>query len=416
MAPPKSKPQNHPEGEQCNICGVVIARRGDMPRHKRTHAAVEDKNAMLHRCSWEGCSYSSLQRPNVDTHYRTHTKERNQACPDCDSKFSDPGSLIRHRKNLHGYIPKARKTRQRGSTAAPEQSSSTRGSRRHQPYSRSPSTSSSSSGSSSPEPTAAASITTAATEVTTTTSTPTTNAFPVILPPEYDYTAMESIFLSKSRIHEADLNLNFNPDYFWLYQDAERIIRTPSPKILIPATGAGKEFQYPMVHYLGFEITPYNVSRVGIGREMEQPIPTEPLVGDKGVERDRVLGEEKEQPWESFAYQHDSLIHGMPVNDASTFTTTPSVAFDCNPPFVYDIISQLVQPVTPPSSSPLSSSPYNLALDYSQPVGCGSETLEASMFFAPSESAYTCPSEVLEGLASSGQLESGVINYDRIWA
>ncbi|KAG7089997.1 hypothetical protein E1B28_011619 [Marasmius oreades] len=149
----QQQPQNPTHGEECDICGIIISRRGDMPRHKRTHAAAEDMDAMLHRCPWEGCTYSSLQKTNTDIHHRTHTKERNQVCPDCDSRFSDPGSLIRHRKTLHGYVPKARKTRQSSTTTSP--ASSTRGRRRRQPYSHSMSSvsSASSSGLSSPDPT-----------------------------------------------------------------------------------------------------------------------------------------------------------------------------------------------------------------------------------------------------------------------
>ncbi|KAF9266393.1 hypothetical protein L218DRAFT_996574 [Marasmius fiardii PR-910] len=139
------------DGQECDICGVVIARRGDMPRHRRLHAAPEAMDDMLHRCSWKGCTYASLQKPNVQVHYRTHTKERNQVCPDCDSKFSDPGSLIRHRKNLHGYVPTARKKPQRlvnTSSESPGEPSSPnkRGSIRHQPYSKSDTVSSVSSG------------------------------------------------------------------------------------------------------------------------------------------------------------------------------------------------------------------------------------------------------------------------------
>ncbi|KAK1222115.1 hypothetical protein PQX77_015039 [Marasmius sp. AFHP31] len=186
MAPPKSKkPQNHPDGEQCEVCGLVLARRGDMPRHMRTH--LEDKSHMLHRCTWEGCDYSSLQRGNVDTHYRTHTKEQTHICPDCEFKSVDGGSLTRHRRRKHGYVPKPRKSRYNApqplasTSAAPEPSTSaaaSRASRRHQPYSRSPSESCESSNRSSPTLERESSTTPAPADVTTTT------AFPVIIPNE----------------------------------------------------------------------------------------------------------------------------------------------------------------------------------------------------------------------------------------
>ncbi|KAG0693908.1 hypothetical protein DFH29DRAFT_962470, partial [Suillus ampliporus] len=46
----------------------------------------------------------------MQTHFRTHTRERSKTCPHpgCTFATTDPGSLTRHRKQLHGYEPKAR--------------------------------------------------------------------------------------------------------------------------------------------------------------------------------------------------------------------------------------------------------------------------------------------------------------------
>ncbi|KAK7060881.1 hypothetical protein VNI00_000614 [Paramarasmius palmivorus] len=159
MAPPKSQKPVTSKDLTCTICGVELARKGDMPRHMRTHS--DNKDSMLHRCPVEGCNFANLQRSNVDTHIRTHTKEKNQQCPDCEFSAVDPGSLTRHRKRKHGYVPKKRKSRK---TNAPEANSlsnnaeeddgdddtppatSSRASRRHHPY-RAPSVQSSSSAS-----------------------------------------------------------------------------------------------------------------------------------------------------------------------------------------------------------------------------------------------------------------------------
>ncbi|KAF9265219.1 hypothetical protein L218DRAFT_986424 [Marasmius fiardii PR-910] len=421
MAPPKSKqkPQNHPDGEQCEQCGAIIARRGDMPRHKRIHAEAAERNAMLHKCSWEGCNYSSLQRPNVDTHYRTHTKERNQACPDCDSKFSDPGSLIRHRKNLHGYVPKPRK--KRITTAAPEQSSSTRGSQRHQPYSRSPSTSSSSS----PEPTTPpATDDNVATTTGTSTNNPTT-AFPVIFNPDYGYAAMQSITFSKPPSlpcsydysgKEDDPRLGINPylvsshwnHYFWEFQDRgadvdEFITRRSSQQTSFPAYMEQPPILYPSWDW---EYSSWIMMHQGDGSGMEewkkqsQALPAfsgeEVVLSEEGVEASgsSVHGPEEEKRfWDSFTNQPNSS--SSPAVDVSGFLDPPSIAplpSEADSVHVYyDSISQSAQSVTPPSSTSLS--PYNLDFDYRQ---TGSGTPEASITFDQLESAGIYASAGLE--------------------
>ncbi|KAK0469893.1 uncharacterized protein EV420DRAFT_1634301 [Desarmillaria tabescens] len=85
----------------------MCLRKGDMPRHMRTHA--QDKSKLMHRCPV--CGFENMQKSNVDTHIRTHTRQKSQHCPDCTFCTSDPGSLTRHRKRLHGYVPKQRQSR-----------------------------------------------------------------------------------------------------------------------------------------------------------------------------------------------------------------------------------------------------------------------------------------------------------------
>ncbi|KAG1853116.1 hypothetical protein F4604DRAFT_2044608 [Suillus subluteus] len=48
---------------------------------------------------------------NVQTHIRTHTRERSKTCPHpgCAFATTNPASLTRHRKHLHSYEPKVRR-------------------------------------------------------------------------------------------------------------------------------------------------------------------------------------------------------------------------------------------------------------------------------------------------------------------
>ncbi|KAK7462903.1 hypothetical protein VKT23_007482 [Stygiomarasmius scandens] len=118
-----------------------------MKRHMDTH----NKNKKSYHCLVPGCSFSSHQKSNFDTHMRTHTGEKTKHCPDCDLSFGDPASLTRHRKRRHGYVPnrsakRAKNTSSNNSAA----SSSSRTTKRAQQASPDSSATSSSSGTSSP--------------------------------------------------------------------------------------------------------------------------------------------------------------------------------------------------------------------------------------------------------------------------
>ncbi|KAJ4000326.1 hypothetical protein F5050DRAFT_562950 [Lentinula boryana] len=97
----------------CDLCGTKVARKGDLPRHMRSHLSAEEKFSKSYACPYDGCTYRSLQKGNVDTHIRTHTKEKIK-CPTCDFETPDPGSLTRHRKRRHEYVPEPRKPRNPG--------------------------------------------------------------------------------------------------------------------------------------------------------------------------------------------------------------------------------------------------------------------------------------------------------------
>ncbi|KIK56466.1 hypothetical protein GYMLUDRAFT_247958 [Collybiopsis luxurians FD-317 M1] len=98
----------------CDVCGTRVARKGDIPRHMQSHLSAEEKASISYFCPYEDCTYRSLQKVNVDTHIRKHTQVKDIQCPTCNFATGDPGSLTRHRKRRHEYVPKQRKPRTPG--------------------------------------------------------------------------------------------------------------------------------------------------------------------------------------------------------------------------------------------------------------------------------------------------------------
>ncbi|KAG2122923.1 hypothetical protein DEU56DRAFT_760201 [Suillus clintonianus] len=94
---------------QCPSCSKIISRKEDLPRHLETHA--QNKEDLMHPCTHPGCKFKTLQKSNLQTHQRIHTQIRSQTCPEhgCEFSSTDPGSLTRHRKNIHNYEPKPRR-------------------------------------------------------------------------------------------------------------------------------------------------------------------------------------------------------------------------------------------------------------------------------------------------------------------
>ncbi|KAI9572516.1 hypothetical protein HD554DRAFT_1549045 [Boletus coccyginus] len=91
----------------CHVCGKTISRKTDLGRHLKTHST--NKAELMHTCPYyPECTYKTLQRSNLRTHLNVHSRERPNKCPEggCAFATSDPGSLTRHRKELHGYRPK----------------------------------------------------------------------------------------------------------------------------------------------------------------------------------------------------------------------------------------------------------------------------------------------------------------------
>ncbi|KAJ7221469.1 hypothetical protein GGX14DRAFT_669842 [Mycena pura] len=118
-SPPMSRPasiyplplKGEDNGATCVICGVFLRRNTDLPRHMLTHS--KDKESLMFRCPMDGCGHQTLQKSNLATHIRTHTRAKPHKCPEsfpngqkCDFSTADPSSLHRHRKRKHGYTPR----------------------------------------------------------------------------------------------------------------------------------------------------------------------------------------------------------------------------------------------------------------------------------------------------------------------
>ncbi|KAF8806183.1 hypothetical protein BYT27DRAFT_7212441 [Phlegmacium glaucopus] len=77
--------------EPCDICGQVVSRASDIPRHKKKHDAANKLP-----CPWAGCDFSTLQKSNLNTHYRSQQKRLHNYIPN---------TSIRQKSNKLGKAP-----------------------------------------------------------------------------------------------------------------------------------------------------------------------------------------------------------------------------------------------------------------------------------------------------------------------
>ncbi|KAG2740780.1 hypothetical protein P692DRAFT_20840789 [Suillus brevipes Sb2] len=91
----------------CHICGKTISHSRNLSVHVRTHD--KDNDAFMHACPFPDCNFKAVQKANLQKHINTHTGELPHRCPECTFATADPANLTSHRKNLHGYQPKARR-------------------------------------------------------------------------------------------------------------------------------------------------------------------------------------------------------------------------------------------------------------------------------------------------------------------
>ncbi|KAH7890296.1 hypothetical protein F5I97DRAFT_9287 [Phlebopus sp. FC_14] len=109
-------------------CKSEFTRIAELRKHKVHHVKPES----VFRCTFPSCGFTTLQKKNLSVHSARHTGEKRYLCPEtlntsdlssgdagsltdssidgqpCSFRTNDPAALTRHRKAVHGYIPKAR--------------------------------------------------------------------------------------------------------------------------------------------------------------------------------------------------------------------------------------------------------------------------------------------------------------------
>jgi uncharacterized Zn-finger protein len=75
----------------CNICNKQFARKSLLMRHAQSHT---DERPFP--CTFPGCSNRYKYKPDLNTHIRSHTNNKEFTCPSCDKSFSLKCNLITH--------------------------------------------------------------------------------------------------------------------------------------------------------------------------------------------------------------------------------------------------------------------------------------------------------------------------------
>ncbi|KAG7088516.1 hypothetical protein E1B28_012500 [Marasmius oreades] len=203
---------------KCPICLKLISRKNDLNRHLLTHN--KDKSTYPYRCPYPNCEFRSLQESNLKTHYKIHTGVKDKKCSHAECLFatSDPGSLTRHRKRKHDYVPLPRRKFNNASGLFESPCSTTL------PNSRSPTPEPNLSDSSfspiSPSPCCSESLAFSTSRTSASIHTPDYVASPILRPASFDYSTMPRSAPAASQ--RVDTRITLPSISSWYREDARR--------------------------------------------------------------------------------------------------------------------------------------------------------------------------------------------------
>lgn len=82
-------------GWKCAVCGLTLSNKWNLKQH------IRDKHwkERPHKCHL--CSYETSRKNNLTTHLKTHTDIRPFACTQCDKKYFNKHSLMKHMNKFH---------------------------------------------------------------------------------------------------------------------------------------------------------------------------------------------------------------------------------------------------------------------------------------------------------------------------
>ncbi|KAJ6493432.1 hypothetical protein C8R45DRAFT_1136652 [Mycena sanguinolenta] len=102
-------------------CPWSFSKTTDLRRHLPRHMSPEEREKRMYKCPDPGCTYKTLQKSNLQTHYNSvHTGLKPLVCKQCEYRASDPSTLHRHMRSMHAYVPgtAARRTKASASVSA----------------------------------------------------------------------------------------------------------------------------------------------------------------------------------------------------------------------------------------------------------------------------------------------------------
>ncbi|KAJ6516623.1 hypothetical protein C8R47DRAFT_1313038 [Mycena vitilis] len=100
-------------------CAWSFRSPGDLERHLPQHMSPSEREKLMYRCTAPRCTFKSLQKSNLTTHFvAKHTEAKPHACPNCSFRTADPGCLNRHRRARHNYVSGAAPRKSKTQTAA----------------------------------------------------------------------------------------------------------------------------------------------------------------------------------------------------------------------------------------------------------------------------------------------------------